>query len=34
MQERVRSLGGKLQIESVPGQGTCIHVEVPGREAM
>ena len=34
MQERVRSLGGELQIESVPGQGTCIHVEVPGREAM
>ena len=32
MQERVRSLGGELQIESAPGQGTCVRAEVPGRE--
>jgi signal transduction histidine kinase len=34
MQERVRNLGGELQIESAPGQGTCIRAEVPGRGAM
>jgi PAS domain S-box-containing protein len=34
MQERVRSLGGELQIESTPGQGTCIRAEVPGRESV
>jgi signal transduction histidine kinase len=34
MQERVRSLGGKFQIVSAPGQGTCIGVQVPGRNAM
>ena len=32
MYERVRSHGGELQIESVPGQGTCILAKVPGRE--
>ena len=29
MQERVWSLGGRLQIESAPGQGTCILAQVP-----
>lgn len=29
MQERVEALGGRLTIESVPGVGTRIHVEVP-----
>jgi signal transduction histidine kinase len=29
MQERVKSLGGELLIESVPGQGTCIRANVP-----
>jgi signal transduction histidine kinase len=29
MQERVKSLGGELRIESTPGQGTRIHVQVP-----
>ena len=33
MQERVRSLGGELQIESVPGQGTCIRAHFPKPEA-
>jgi signal transduction histidine kinase len=31
MQERVRSHGGELQIESVPGQGTCIRAQVAAR---
>jgi PAS domain S-box-containing protein len=34
MQERVRGLGGELQFESTPGQGTCIRVQVPARVAM
>jgi signal transduction histidine kinase len=34
MQERVRNLGGELQIKSAPGQGTCIRAEVPSRGAM
>jgi PAS domain S-box-containing protein len=34
MQERVTSLGGELQIESSPDQGTCIRVRVPARDAM
>ena len=29
MQERVKSLGGELNIESTPGQGTCILAQVP-----
>ena len=29
MQERVKSLGGELEIESIPGQGTCIQAQVP-----
>jgi PAS domain S-box-containing protein len=29
MQERVKSLGGELQIESAPGQGTRIRAQVP-----
>jgi signal transduction histidine kinase len=31
MQERVKSLGGELSIESAPGQGTCIRAQVPVR---
>lgn len=27
MEERVKALGGKLTIESAPGQGTCVRVE-------
>jgi signal transduction histidine kinase len=34
MRERVRGLGGELQIESTPGQGTCIRVGVPARDEM
>jgi signal transduction histidine kinase len=34
MQERVSGLGGELQIETSPGQGTCIRVQVPARVAM
>lgn len=29
IQERVRGLGGKLLIDSAPGKGTCIQVNVP-----
>jgi signal transduction histidine kinase len=29
MQERVRLLGGKLKLESEPGKGTTISIEVP-----
>jgi signal transduction histidine kinase len=32
MQERVKGLGGMLQIESAPGQGTCVRAHVPVRE--
>ena len=32
MQERVKSLGGELQIESAPGQGTRIRAQVSIRE--
>ncbi len=31
MHERVTGLGGELQIESTPGQGTCIQVQIPAR---
>jgi PAS domain S-box-containing protein len=34
MHERVTGLGGELRIKSTPGQGTCIRVQVPGRDAM
>jgi PAS domain S-box-containing protein len=34
MQERVTGFGGEFQIESTPGQGTCIRVQVPDREAL
>ena len=34
MQERVKGLGGELQIESVPGQRTCIRAQVPAREVI
>ena len=29
MRERVRQMGGKLELESEPGQGTTIRAEVP-----
>jgi PAS domain S-box-containing protein len=29
MQERIARLGGTLQIESIPGQGTCIRAHLP-----
>lgn len=32
MQERAGQLGGTLQIQSVPGKGTEVMLEVPGRE--
>ncbi len=32
MHERVKDLGGMLQIESAQGQGTCIRAQVPARE--
>jgi len=34
MHERVAGLGGELQIESTPGQGTCIRVQIPCPGAM
>jgi PAS domain S-box-containing protein len=33
MRERAQQLGGALRIESTPGQGTCIEVEVPACES-
>ena len=30
MRERVRSLGGKLEITGRPGRGTTVHVRIPG----
>ena len=33
MQERVKSLGGELRIESAPGKGTCIQARVPVHNA-
>jgi signal transduction histidine kinase len=29
MQERVDLLGGRLEVESAPGQGTCVHASFP-----
>jgi signal transduction histidine kinase len=29
MQERIHLLGGQFEIESAPGQGTCLHIIVP-----
>lgn len=29
MARRARELGGELRVESAPGAGTCIHLEVP-----
>jgi len=29
MRERVESLGGRLQVDSSPGEGVCIEVEIP-----
>jgi signal transduction histidine kinase len=31
IEERVEILGGKVHIDSAPGQGTRIHLEVPLR---
>ncbi len=31
MRERVQILGGSFSIESAPGRGTCVRVEVPSR---
>jgi signal transduction histidine kinase len=33
MRERAEQLGGALRIESAPGQGTCVEVEVPACES-
>jgi len=33
MRERVEMLGGKLIVESAPGKGTMISVEVPDGDA-
>ncbi len=33
MQERMKGLGGVLQIESAPGQGTRVRAQVPICEA-
>jgi signal transduction histidine kinase len=30
MRERVEMLGGSLTVESSPGKGTTVNVEVPG----
>ncbi len=32
MEERINLLGGKLNIESQPGGGTCVHFEIPWQE--
>jgi signal transduction histidine kinase len=29
MEERVRLVGGSLEIESAPGHGTCVRATVP-----
>jgi signal transduction histidine kinase len=29
MRERAEQLGGAFRIESAPGEGTCVEVEVP-----
>ncbi len=33
MRERAEQLGGAMRIESTPGQGTCVEVEVPACES-
>jgi len=32
MQERIELLGGELEINTAPGSGTCIHIQVPLQE--
>jgi signal transduction histidine kinase len=32
MRERAEQLGGTLRVDSAPGQGTCVTVDVPVRE--
>ncbi|WP_365974127.1 ATP-binding protein [Moorena sp. SIO4G3] len=29
MQERVQLIGGSIQLDSTPGQGTCIQIRIP-----
>jgi signal transduction histidine kinase len=29
MQERVEGLGGRYNIDSEPGRGTCVHITIP-----
>jgi len=29
MRERAEALGGRLQVDSMPGEGTCVEVEIP-----
>ena len=29
----VESLGGKIEFESRPGEGTCFHVDLPSRQS-
>jgi signal transduction histidine kinase len=30
MQERARTIGGRLELRSQPGEGTTVRVEIPG----
>jgi signal transduction histidine kinase len=32
MRQRAQALGGTLRIESAPGEGTSVHVNVPLKE--
>ena len=33
IRERVEALGGRLEIDSAPGKGTCVKVRLPGRDS-